>query len=157
MVLISVRYPPLFYLALLRKSWKSQRHSNKASLPKVTPMYHTLRLHHTLQILSRSKKLSSLYQIRKFSKCTMQLLHNLSTKPRKSNILLKDLLKNRPSSRYPTTLLKTLWVMLAPIYSKSTPCWRISNHWCVWNSSVLVLVESPLLLTMYQTLVTFLS
>jgi len=92
------KVPPLSYPALPRKSWKSQRHSNKASLPKVTPTYHTLRLRHTLQMLLRSKKPSLLYQTRKFSKCTMQLLHNLSTKPRKSNTLLKDLLENRPSS-----------------------------------------------------------
>ena len=43
-------------------------------------------------------------------------------KPRKSNTLLKNLLENRPLSQYPMTLLKTLWAMLAPIYSKSTPC-----------------------------------
>jgi len=42
---------PLSYPTSPRKSWKSQRHSNEASLPKVTPMYYMLRLCHTLHAL----------------------------------------------------------------------------------------------------------
>jgi len=55
------KIPPLSHPTLQRKSWKRQRHSNKVSLLKVTPMYHMLRLHHMLRTPLRSKKLFLLY------------------------------------------------------------------------------------------------
>jgi len=72
------------------------------------------------QMPSRSRRPSQPYQTRKFSKCTMQLLANIPTKPRKSNLLLKDLPENRPLSRYIMISQKASWAMPAPTYSKLT-------------------------------------
>ena len=52
-------------------------------------------------------------------KCTMQLLANTSTEPKKSNSPPKDRLENRPLSWYTTNLLKASWVMPVHTYSKS--------------------------------------
>jgi len=115
------KVPPLSHPAPPRKSWRNQKHTNKKSPTKENPLCPMLKLRLTSLTPSRSRKPSQLYQIRKFSKCTMPLLANTSTEPKKSNSPPKDCLENRPLSQYTTNSLKTSWAMPAHMYSKSTP------------------------------------
>jgi len=113
------KVPPPSHPAPPRKFWRNQRHINKKSPPKEKPPCPMLKSRQMSQTPSRSRKPSQPYQTRKFSKCTMQLLANTPTKPRKSNLLLKDLPENRPLSRYTMISQKASWAMPAPTYSKS--------------------------------------
>jgi len=113
------KVPPPSHPAPPRKFWRNQGHTNKKSPPKEKALCPTLKLRQMSQTPSRSRKPSQPYQTRKFSKYTMQLLANTPTKPRKSNLLLKDLPENRPLSQYTTISLKASWVTPAHTYSKS--------------------------------------
>ena len=112
------KVPPLSHPALPRKFWRNQRPTNRKSLTKENPLCPILKLHQMLQTSSRLRKPSQPYQTRKFSKCTRQLSVNMPTESRKSKSLLKDLLENRPSSRYITILQKASWATPAPMCSK---------------------------------------
>ena len=114
------KVPPPFLPAPPRKFWRNQRHANKKPPPRKKPPCPTLKSRQMSQMPSRSRRSSQPYQTRKFSKCTMQLLANTPTKPRKSNLLLKDLPENRLLSRYIMISQKASWATPAPTYSKLT-------------------------------------
>ena len=98
------KVPPPSPPAPPRKFWRNQGLANKKSPPRKKPPCPMLKSCQMSQMPSRS----------------MQLLANTPTKPRKSNLLLKDLPENRPLSRYITNLQKASWATPAPTYSKLT-------------------------------------
>ena len=119
--------------------------------------YHMLRPLCPLQISSRLKKPSLLYQTVKYLKSTTP--HSLSKmiRERKFNPPPRDHSENKPLFLFPLTSLKTLWKILTFTPSKSIYFWKISNQHYMQNLSAYVLVVFLLSQIMSLTWVTFQS